>query len=193
MDRIRARSRWWLVCLVSVVGCQVRPTFQPPLDPAKLDSLEFVHALAQQPVVNFDQACRLVLLVADGEERFGTFEEREAELVRRGYVRKAWGYGPEEVVDQGTLAHMVFRMCRPEAGLNAVLSRWTGVGDRRAALKSVVRHGIMRYGDVDDYPTGGEVMSALARADDYLAKKGVYAGPADVSAPTADGGGNDGE
>jgi len=176
-----------MVCGLGGAGCQVRPRFEPPIDPASLDSLEFVHALAQQPMVNFDQVCRAVLLVGDGQEQFGTFEDRQAELNRRGWVKRAWGLSPDDALDRGTLAYMVFRMCGLGPGINAVLSRVTGLGDRRAALKSVVRHGMMSYGDVDDYPTGGEVMSALSRADDYLARKGVYEGPADVSAPGSGG------
>jgi len=175
---------WVALGMVTAGGCRHQITFEPQQDHNQLDSLEFVHLLAQQPVVTYDQGCRAVLLVADGEESPHTFGERKAELESRGVVSAAWGLQENDPLDRGTLGHMIFKTCRMRHGFNTWMASFTGLGDRRYALKSVIREEIISYGLSYQVPTGGEVVAALARADDYMAKKGMYEMPVgEISSP----------
>ena len=160
--------------LISVAGCNQHVTYDPQVDHGTLGSSEFVHFLAKQPVATFDQSCRAMLLVSDGEETLQTFEERVAELQSRGVIRAEWNLNSNDVVDRGTIAYMIHRGCKMPGGINTWLSTFSGFGDRRYALKEVVRQRVMTYGLPHQILTGGEVMDAFAKADDYMAKTGMY-------------------
>lgn len=182
-----------IVSLVAAAGCSQRITFEPSQDHNQFDSLEFIHLLAAQPMVTYDQGCRAILLVADGQESAKSFQERVMELESRGAVRGEWELEANNALDRGTLAYMIARTCQVPHGLNTWLSGFSGLGDRRYALKNVVRQGIMPYGLPYQIPTGGEVVAALAKADDYMAKHGLYetteveiSSPADVARPEGD-------
>lgn len=178
-------ARWMTVMsIVALVGCDQRITFDPPQDHGQFESLEFVHLLARQPMVTYDQACRAMLLVADGTESPSPFEARVAELESRGVVSSRWDLAAHDAVDRGTLAYMIYKTCQVPPGLNTWLSSLSGLGDRRYTLKRVVREGIMPYGLPYQIPTGGEVVAALAKADEYMAKRGLYeSGDVEVSSP----------
>ena len=181
-----------MLSMVLLAGCAQRITFEPPQRHDQLDSLEFTHLLAQQPMVNFDQACRATLLVADGTESAGTFEARRAELESRGVVSDKWNLAANDAVDRGTLAYMIFKVSGVPHGVNTWLSSLSGMGIRRYALKRVAREGIMPYGLPYQIPTGGEAVAALAKADEYMARHGVYeSGEVEISSP-ADLGGSGG-
>jgi len=179
-----------LVCLMLwpvLTGCSHSMRFEPAQDHNQLESLEFFHLLAQQPMVTYDQACRAMLLLADGKETSGGFEERSAELASRAVISEKWKIASDEAVDRGTLAYMIFRTCRLPDSVNTWLAKCSGLGDRRYALKNVVRAGIMPYGLPYQIPTGGEVLAAIRKADDYMADHGMYettdvkiSSPADV-------------
>ncbi len=179
-----------LLCLMLppvLAGCSHSLTFEPAQDHNQLESLEFFHLLAQQPMVTYDEACRAMLLLANGTETSSDFETRSAELASRGVISEKWGIAANEAVDRGTLGYMIFRTCRLPDSVNTWLAKCSGLGDRRYALKNVVRAGIMPYGLPYQIPTGGEVLAAIRKADDYMADHGVYettdvkiSSPADV-------------
>lgn len=174
---MQRRTAVWLSIVAAVAGggcSQQRLTYTPEQDSAALEQTEFAHAVAQQPMVTYDQLCRAMLLLADGDEFPGSFEERAAELRSRGIVREEWPIGAKDVVDRGHLAYMIFRVCGMPGGLNTRLAEWTGLGCERYALKEVARARIMRYGLPYQVPTGGEVMRVIARADDYMAEHAMY-------------------
>lgn len=168
-------TRWIAALLLtSVMGCSQHTAYDPQVDHQTLESSEFVHFLTKQPVATFDQACRAMLLVSDGEESPRSFEERVTELQSRGVIRAEWNLKSNHVVDRGTIAYMIHRACKMPGGLNTWLSTFSGFGDCRYALKEVVRQGVMPYGLPYQTPTGGEVMDAFAKADDYMARQGMY-------------------
>lgn len=167
-------KRWSsILVLTGLAGCS-QLTYSPAADHNTLETTEFMHSLTQQPMVNYDQACRVVLLMSDGQDTPRTFDERSAELASRGVVRSEWNLKSEDAVDRGTFAYMIYRTARMPGGINTRLSNMSGFGDRRYALKEVVRNHVMPYGLPYQIPTGGEVVMAVAKADDYMAKTGVY-------------------
>ncbi len=164
-----------MTAAIGIAGCsRTSVTFTPSQDHNTLEQAEFAHYIAEQPMMTYDQLCRAVLLLADGDESPRSFENRVAELQSRGIARERWSFGAQDVVDRGVLAYMIFRTSNLPGGINTRLSGWTGVGCERYALKEVARKRIIRYGLPYQIPTGGEVMRALARADDYLADHGMY-------------------
>ncbi len=185
MKRQNCNALCALVLAIGLAGCQAQVAFDPPQDHRQIDSLEFLHLLAQQPMVNFDQACRAVVILADGEDRVETFDERFAALESRGIVRSQWGLQPNHAVDRGTLAYMILRAAQVQDSFNNWLSSFSGLGDRRYALRRLIDVKIMAYGVPYQIPSGGEVAQALAQADDHMAKTGVYqATDFEISSPT---------
>ena len=69
----------------------------------------------------------------------------------------------------GTLAHMLRTICRMPWSLSELLSRPTGLGDRRYALRTCIDEGILPYGRADDPVCGGGLLAAISQAERYLA------------------------
>ena len=154
----------------AAVGCSTVRRYEPQQDPDALDATSFLHYLATVPVASVEEGCRAMLLVADGAERFDSHQERFAELLRRGTVRRAWNLQPDHVLDKGTLAYMACKTCRLPGGVNMHLLASWGLGDRRYALKEAVAAGIMAYDSAHSPVRGGELVSVLSRIDDHLAE-----------------------
>ncbi len=175
----RAFERFRVACpavfaLLLQVGCVVQPTFDPKQNHNEIDEVAFVHYVAGQPVLTFDEGCRVVLIAADGGEKYGDFEARFAELESRGCVRDYWGLKPNNLLDRGTLAYMVFNLCDLPHGVGTFLTQYGHLSDRRYALREMVYRKIMRHGATYKVPTGDEVLGVLASAEDYLAKSGRF-------------------
>ncbi len=152
-----------------LIGCG-RPirTWLPDVDHRELDSTAFLHYLSTVPWATVEEATRAVLLLADGEERFADHEDRLAELARRRAIKPVWIESGDQLLDRGTLAYMLRRVCRiPPSTNEIVLGRW-GVGDRRYALKTCVDAGILSHGSGKKRVSGGELLGAISRADEYL-------------------------
>ncbi len=173
---MKTRLLWAVltVAAVSLAGCSQHIDYAPSQDHQALESSEFLHFMAQEPMVTYDQLGRAALLLADGEERPMSFDERVAELKSRGIVREEWNYAADTIVNRGTLAYVILKVCQMPGGINTFLSGLTGLGCERYALKEITRRKIVPYGFAYQVPTGGEVARALARADDYMAKRGLY-------------------
>lgn len=177
---------------LSLVGCAPHVTYAPALDDQSVASSEFLHVVARQPVVTYDQACRALLLMTEGQDQARGFEERTAVLQASGVVRAEWGLSANDVVDRGTLAYMICQACKLPGGINTRLSGWTGVGDRRYALHEAIHRGLIVGGTSEQVLAGGEFVRAIAKADDYLAKRGPggpqereISSPRDVQPPAA--------
>jgi len=155
-------------------GCALRRHYEPPVHPDTLEGTTFLHYLGSVPVVSFGEACRAMLLTADGIEDHTTHAERYAELRRRGVVRDAWGLEADHLLDRGTLGFMAFRICRLEGGVNTLLLGSWGLGDRRYALKEAAATGLLAYGVPEHAVAGGELLAVLARMDEHLARQGAY-------------------
>jgi hypothetical protein len=162
-------ATFWIAA--AVAGCSVARRYQPAQDPSTLDGTSFLHYLATVPVVSVEEGCRAMLLAADGAERYGSDEERMAELLRRGVVREVWNLRPGDVLDKGTLAYMAYKTCDLPGGLNMHLLASWGLGDRRFALKEAAAAGIMPYDSAHSPVRGGELVSVLTKMDEHLAEQ----------------------
>ncbi len=168
--------RWILVGALVCLGLSVPPagctlphrTVEPERSPARLDDVEFVHYLAAAPTVTVEEGARAVLLLTGPTSRWPTFADQRAELARVGAFKERWGLHAEDTLDKGTLAFMLGTICRLPRGLNEVLATWTALGDRRYALRTCVDRGLLAYGLPHEAVAGGELLSALTRAEQIL-------------------------
>lgn len=156
---------------LAVWGCSQTRQFQPPVNPNTLDETQFLHYLAGVPVVTYDETCRAVVMLLEPENQMSEHAQRESYLLERKMVQGAWDIQPEQIVDMGTLAYMLTRACAiPPSASSVVLGSW-GLGDRRYAHRQAVSEGLLDYAPVYKPVAGGDLVMALARADDYLAKQ----------------------
>ncbi|HNQ22038.1 MAG TPA: hypothetical protein PKK06_02985 [Phycisphaerae bacterium] len=157
------------VWAAALAGCAAPlRRFEPVQDPNALDDAVFVHYLAAVPVVTVDEGYRAILLLADPAGHAVTFEERRAALETRGLIKPSWRMQPDQILDKGTLAYMLRRLCHIDPGLNEGLAGLTRIGERRYALRSCVAARLLPPGRPQDYVNGGELAAALARADEWV-------------------------
>ncbi len=165
-----------------VVGCMggcamPKRTYQPTLDHNGLTEIEFVHYLSPLPTVSMDEACHAILLLTDGEDSSGGFEQRMDTLLSRGLMRESWGLAADDVLDKGTLAYMVVNACKLPVGLNDVMLGSWGLGDRRYALRAAIWHEMIPYGMPYHVVTGGELLSTITKAAEYMDREGMGGPP----------------
>lgn len=152
--------------LVLLAACQtpVRK-FQPDQDPATLDDTAFLHYLPTVPVVTVDEGMRAVLLLEGPTTQWPTHEQRRAALEQRGAVLPSWRLESDRILDKGTLAYMLRVRCRVPRSVGDVLGDGLRLGDRRSAMKTCIDAGLLPYGTEYEPVTGGELLSALTRAE----------------------------
>jgi hypothetical protein len=124
--------------------------------------------------VTVDEACRAVLILADGEDTAKTAEKRMAVLEERGIVRPAWKLRPDDCIDKGSVAYMVCRVLRIQGGVNMLVFGSWGPGDRRYALRELVYRQMMADSPAYRYIAGAELASLLREADSYMQERNAY-------------------
>ena len=162
------------VCVATLAaGCgKPHRLFQPSRDPDTLSDMTFLHYLATLPVVTVDEGTRAVLLLKAPTSHWPTFEDRTAELKRFGAFKDAWGLEQNQVLDKGTFFYMLSAVCGLPKSFNELLATPTGLGGRRYALKKCIHAGLLPYGLADEFLTGGEMVSALTKAESYVPEYG---------------------
>lgn len=164
-----------LAAVVCLGGCVAGPRKSPPVaDPFALSDVGFQAYLAEADLVTVGEAYRAMLILADGEDPCETFEERRGKLEGRGIAKAAWGLQPENVVDCGSVAYMVCRICRIRGGVNLNLFGRTGLGDRRYALREVLYREMIDDTVDYQYMTGSALSALMARADELMEDRGLY-------------------
>lgn len=176
-----------LVCLALVIvaaGCSQTRSYEPPVDPHTLDETQYVHYLASVPLVTYEEGCRALVILMEGKDRFSSHEEREAFLRSAGVVRESWKLSPEKTLDTGTLAFMLAAACDVPPTVDTILLGSWGLGDRRYALRQMVDEGLLS--PAPDYKpvAGGDLVMALAHAEDYMARSGKTAPEPVIDSPT---------
>ena len=172
MGRRSVMSEWrWLIPSLALgglsVGCVMpQRSFQPSHDPDTLNDAVFIHYLATVPVVTVAEGARAVLLIVGSTEQWPTFDQQWDELSRRRAVVSTWRLRPGRILDKATLAYMLRTLCDLPRSLNETLASATGLGDRRYALRTCIDRGLLPYGRPHDPVTGGELLSALTRAQE---------------------------
>ncbi len=155
-------------------GCAHRRKTAPPVDPAALDDMGFQAYLADVPVVTVDEACRAMLILADGEDKTKSWPERREVLLRRGLIRAAWGLEPDNIADRGTIAYMACQILKIKGGVNRLILGSWGPGDRRYAYRELIYRGLMPAGSEWQRFTGGQMVSLMGKADEYMERKDLY-------------------
>jgi hypothetical protein len=143
---------------------------------------EFLHEhLPAQAMVTTGEAYRALLLLADGEEHYNSFDARTAELERRRWVRPEWKLAREQPIDAGAVAYVVIRAVHGERGVNSLVLGSAGVGERRYALRDLEYMGLIEHRPSYRWLTGGELLDLMGRADEYMARHKLYpAEPVDL-------------
>ncbi len=171
--------RWMCLAagLLLLDGCAapVR-TVRPSVDPNTLGETGFIHYLAATAVVTVDEGARAVLsLIGDDAARVD-FDRRWDALAERRAVRHQWGVKPDSVLDRGSFAFMLCGVLDVPKGLNDRLAGATGLGERRAALRTAVFEGLLDYGPTHEPISGAEIASALARVEQWQIRHGYGGG-----------------
>lgn len=149
------------------LGCSTAARTIQPVDRSGLSSVAYAHSVANAPVATVGSAARLLAdLSAHTEDGNDGSKRSEAAaydaLVARGSIRAAWNVSPNAILDAGTLAYML----RAEGGLtpstNERLASFTGLGDRRYALRSCIADGLLPPQREDAPVSGGALLEAVA-------------------------------
>lgn len=165
----------WMLSLVSsfiITGCALPSrAIQPAHRAADLNDIRFTHYLASVHTVTVDEGMRAVLMLIGDTKQWPAHEDRSLVLESRGAFKSSWGLGPNQILDHGTLAYMLRNVCDIAPGLNESLATYTGLGDRRYALKTCIYEGVLPYTQSQKPVSGGEMHSALTRAENRI--KGI--------------------
>ncbi len=142
----------------------------------------FLHEhLQSQSMVTTAEAYRAMVLLAEGNDELTSFAAREELLLAREIVRREWKLKRDQVVDRGTVAYMVMKILGLPGGVNVNVMGRMGIGDRRYALRELIYHDVMANGPPYRFISGAELVDVLGRADEVMAREGLYADePADV-------------
>lgn len=142
----------------------------------QIDFSELLHEHLQKcPAVTVSEAYRVVLVLADGQEKYDNFAGREEALLARGWVRPEWNLRREALIDRGSIAFMVSRVLAIRGGINYNLyGQLLHLGDRRAAVRELEYMGLMNHGPTYQYMSGAEFVFLIGQADRYMAEHGFY-------------------
>ena len=176
-DPIEAARSGVLLCLAWVLllsGCTAQRDVVLDVDPDTLSDDGFQAYLAEVPMVTVDETYRAMLILADGEDTSETFEQRRATLEERGIARSAWSLRPADVIDTGSVAYMVCKICRVRGGVNYNLFAKMGLGDRRYAMRELVFLDMLEDSVDYQFMSGPALVALMARADEVMEQKGLY-------------------
>jgi|GEM_PF-1313164 len=157
------------------VGCThiQRPDQADQAD--KIDVDELLHEQLQaEPMVTVAETCRVMLVLADGEDPYNNHEERTALLEQRGIIRPEWQLQREDCIDNGTVAYMVCKILKRRGGVNRELFGNLGIGDRRYAIRELVYMELMSPAPPYRYISGAELVDLVGKADRYMADHQMY-------------------
>ncbi|MFQ5422883.1 MAG: hypothetical protein ACE5F9_02770 [Phycisphaerae bacterium] len=146
----------------------------PEVDPATLSDDGFQAYLSEAPLVTVDEAFRAMLILADGEDDSQSFDQRRQKLETREITRPAWRLKAENVIDAGSVAYMVCRICKVRGGVNYNLFGSLGLGDRRYAMRELLYLDMLDDAVDYQYMTGPALVALMGKADELMEKKGLY-------------------
>lgn len=163
--------------IASLCGCAGPRPSKPEIDGSSLPDAIFPAYLAEVELVTVDEAYRAMLILADGEDTSENFDQRRQKLESRGIAKAEWGLQPENVIDAGSAAYMVCRICDIDGGVNMRLFGHVGLGDRRYALREVIYREMLDDAVDYQYMTGGAFFALFRNADILMEEKGLYESP----------------
>lgn len=123
------------------------------------DSANLAYRLSSQTWCTNDEACSMVLLMIDGEDRYQSFVDRLIALDAKGVANASWDIEANEPVTKGTLAYMLCRALGLKGGVMLRL-----IPCRRYAYREALYHGLMAKGAAREPLTGPEAVGIIGRA-----------------------------
>jgi hypothetical protein len=158
----------------SLAGCQAAAprtgAATRPVVPTE-GSAALTEYIAEQPFVTVEPAYRSIYALWKGADFTGDFAALVAALRDGRIIASQWDYPPDALTDRGSVGYMICRACNIRSGLNWQL---TGLG--RYAWRELNYLGIVSPASEYGYVSGGQFVGILARAEDYLARRGQTVG-----------------
>ncbi len=155
------------IILFSLSGC-ARTVVENPQNtnysPDDLNArLDFWHNLDSRSAITNDEAMHAILILADDTDPTSTYQERIAELQRRGWLREDFDEPPDIAVQRGTLSTMIANAIdAPQGVMSMLLDRIP-----RYALRDLIAVGIMPSGSPLQTIDGREFLGVIAKAQDF--------------------------
>ncbi len=159
---------------VTLSGCAQPQAYSPEVDHNQLSDFAFEAYLNESTLVTNDEAMRVMLILADGEDASKGFDERRAKLESRGIIHEAWELHPSDPANYGTVAYMTCRICDISGGVNMHLIGATGLGDRRYALRELIYRELTDEAVSYQYITGPALFALSRKAADIMEEKGLF-------------------
>jgi hypothetical protein len=154
-----------LFAAAGVVGCSQGKIENPSTTlPEKGSSAAALHRISNQKIVNQNDAMHALLLLAEGEDQAGTFQERVMKLRDLEIIDPSWNVDATKPVTRGQLAYMVYQVTDVPGGLTLLL---TGPS-QRYCLRELQYNGMIGPGGLFSPITGMEMVAVLDRADAYM-------------------------
>jgi len=160
---------------LAIVGCsqQLRP--EQASAGERIATEDFLHEhLQQESAVTVAEAYRAAVMLLDGEDKFGAFEEREAYLMGLGVVRPSWHLQRDACIDRGSVAFMMLKIMGVRGGINLQTIGCLPLADRRYAYRELVYMEMVPLGPGYRFISGSELVSLMGKVDDYMAGHGMY-------------------
>lgn len=166
--RLITRLCRFVLVSVALGGCAARdgsPTATRPAPPPE-DNVSLLHYIADQPYVTADAGYRAVYILWKREEFNGTFEELTAQLLSGRIIDSIWKHYPESRLTRSDVGYMICRACDIRTGIN-----WAVTGMGRYAWRELQFKEIAGGGGELGYIRGGEMVTVLARAGEYMEQR----------------------
>lgn len=180
--RIARTAAGWLGCTGALLlaGCQVtlpRAADAPPIP--RESNAELVLFISNEAFVTAEPAYRAVHVLATGESFAGEYTELAEKLRSERLIGGSWNHPPDQVLTRAEAGYMVARAAKVRTGVN-----WNLTGLGRYAWRELIFHGIAAGGSELAYLSGGEFVGILARADEYMHRRGRHEqAPAELTKP----------
>lgn len=155
------------VAVVIVSGCAGPNGSVVTTQPAPPEgNAALLHFIADQPYVSAEAGYRAVYILWKREEFVGSFDEITTTLRDGKIIASGWNHEPGARLTRGDIGFMVCRACDIRTGIN-----WAVSGLGRYAWRELQFKGIAGGGGELTYIRGGELVSVLAKAGDYMERK----------------------
>jgi hypothetical protein len=132
--------------------------------PAAESSPAFLDRSSSVENVSENDGLRGVLMLLDGKDDAGDFQQRVESLRSRGIVPAGWDFDAARPLSRGRLAYMVYQACKLRGGVIVTLSG----PSERYCLRELQYIGMIGRGATYSPVSGMEYVAVLSRADGYL-------------------------
>jgi hypothetical protein len=159
------RSILLILTAACLVGCSAGQIDHPEATlPEKGSSAAALHRISGEKIVNQNDAMHVVLLLAEGEDQAGNFQQRVMKLRDLNIVDMSWHVDAKKPVTRGQVAYMVYQAAKMPGGLTLTVFG----PSQRYCLRELQYNGMIDQGGILSPMTGMEMVAVLDRADAYM-------------------------